>query len=322
MMDYENKTFKVILQYMRLQFLFMMRLCKEISPLHIVILFLLTVAVLIYLSSLPSYIPLLVYCALICYYNSQKRDRIFLKIIIGKTYKICYWILYTVISLPFFMVSVLTANYLMACLYPIVAAIVAFLLSSTININFRISHPLLTKEAYEYLRGFRSLSVIYICLLVFSLLGAWAGNMRIPKVLTFLTIYLLNCFYLLDYREEYVLNYSRARDMVVLKLKNIIINNAVCLLPFFVLLVAFEHSMYSFYMCLWYYTISVVTMINSLCFRILFEKPDFITFGIVSAFYAVAVSSVICPIVLPIPVAVSFVLLVSAYYKVKRITRI
>ena len=203
-------------------------------------------------------------------YNAKKRDRDFLKITIGEKYRICYWALYSVMALPFSVMSAVTANWWMIAFYPLSAAVVAFSPSLNKSVNLRLSHPLLTKDAYEYLSGFRFSSLLYVGLLVFSVLGACNGNVQIPKVVSLVVIYVLNAFYMLDYRCEYILNYPNARAIFIFKMKNILINNAVCLFPFLVLILGFSFSMHSLYTC------AILSMLGTLSFRILLEKTGLV----------------------------------------------
>ncbi|MBR5972598.1 MAG: hypothetical protein IK017_08095 [Paludibacteraceae bacterium] len=321
-MDTGNKTYAIILQYLRIQILFVSRFCMDIGPFRIVFLLVLMAFLFMNLFFLPKFVPLMVYSLMIYVYNAKKKDREFLKIIVGKKYKICYFILYMIIALPFLLISALETNWCEMVLYPLSAVLIAFSPSLKKNVRLRFSHPLLTKDAYEYLSGFRLSSVLYVVLFVISVMGAFNGNVKISKVMSAVVVYILNLFYMIDYRSEYVLNYSHAKSIFILKIKNIVVNNAVCLLPFLVLILGFEHTIHSFYICVLMYVISVMTMINTLSFRILFEKTDVIEALLVTMFYAIAMLSLIYFAILPFCVVAAITLSFAANYKVKKITRI
>lgn len=317
-----NRTYAILKQYLHVLRIGVCRFFQGIGPFRFALLLLLAVAVFMNLFFMPSYVPLVIYALIIYIYNARKRDREFLRIVVGERYKLCYCILYSIISFPFFLISLLKTDWIVAASYPLLAVFITFLPSFNKFVGLRFSHSFLTKDAYEYQSGFRFSSMLYVALFLFSVMGACHGNSQIPKVLVVCAVFLLNVFYMLEYRCEYVLNYSKASAIFLFKVKNITINNAVYLLPFFALILVFEHSTRSLYVCLMLYIISVVTMISSLSFRIIFEKPDLIACLLITLFYVVAVSSIRYLGVLPICVVVSFSLLVAAYCKVKKITRI
>ena len=320
-MNLKNKTYSVVKLYLSLQGIFFIRLLKEMALHHIIVLLLLYIVAFFVFSSISPYFSLLAYGVFILYYNWKKKDREFLKIQFGNDYKICYFLLYTILSLPFLIISVVSANWMIVFFYPMIAAFIAFLLQANKIVDLRISNPLLTEDAYEYVSGFRAISIFYIALFVFSFMGAYAGNMRIPKILSCIAIYIFAMSYFLEYREEYLLNYSCVIDVFKKKVKDVIVNNVVCLIPFFLLIFCFEHTCRSLYLCILLYVISVLSMINILTFRILFERQEFFTFFMITTFYAIALFSVMYPIVLFLHLIVTFVLLVPAYNKVKIITR-
>lgn len=321
-MNFENKTYAIIIQYLRMQSLFLSRFCMNLGPFRIAFLLVLIVVLYMNLLFMPSYVPIILYGLLIYIYNSMKKDREFLRIVIGKKFKICYFILYMILALPFFIVSILKANWSELALYPFVAICVTFIPTIKNNVRLRFLHPLLTKDAYEFLSGFRISGVWYVVLFVISVMGAINGNVKISKVMLVVAIYILNLFYMIDYRSEYVLNYSNAKSIFFLKIKNMLINSAVCLIPFFVLILAFEHTTHSFYICVLLYIISVMTMICTLSFRILFEKSDIVEALLVTMFFMIAMLSLIYFVILPICAVTAISLLLVAYYKVKKITRI
>ena len=321
-MDSKNKTYTIVIQYLRIQALFVSRFCTNIGPFRIVFLFVLIAFLFVNLISMPKYIPLMVYSLMIYVYNAKKKDREFLKIVIGKKYKICYLILYMIIALPFLLISALEASWFEMLLYPLSAVLIAFSPSLQKNVRLRFSHPLLTNDAYEYLSGFRFSSVLYVVLFTISVVGVFNGNVKISKVMSAVAVYILNLFYMIDYRSEYVLNYSTAKSIFILKIRNIVFNNAVCLLPFLVLILGFEHTIHSFYICLLMYVVSVMTMISTLSFRILFEESDIIEGLLVTMFYMVAMLSLKWLMFLPGYAFVDLSLLIAANYKVKKITRI
>lgn len=311
----------IIKHYLSVHGLFMMRFCRELGLCRVI--FLLILAVMFFTSlSFSPHVALMVYCIAIYVYNSRKRDRDFLKMVVGGRYKVCYFLLYMIIALPFGCVPAIRGDWYEVVLYPLIAAIVAYLPPLSGLARFRLSHPLLTKGAYEYVSGFRSWWVWYIVLLLVSVLGAYNGNMRIPKVMSIFASYVMIMFYTMEHRREYVLNYPKASAVFMFKIKNIVANNAVCLLPFLVLILGFERSMHGLYTCVMLYLISVATMASTLSFRILFGKQDVMSFFLITLFYVSAAMSVKYPMILLFYYIVTFALLAIAYREEKKVTRI
>ena len=317
-----NSEFSHILrQYLSVHGLFMMRFCRELGLCRVA--FLLLIAVVFFtLLSFSPHAAIMIYCIAIYVYNSRKRDRAFLKTVVGRKYRVCYLSLYMVIAFPFLVVSAITGDWYEIILYPLVATIVAYMPSLNGFARFRLSHPFLTKGAYEYISGFRAWWVWYAVLLLVSVLGAYNGNTRIPKVMSIFASYVMIMFYTMEHRREYVLNYPKASTIFIFKMKNIIVNNAVCLIPFLVLILGFERSVHGLYICVMLYLISMTTMFSTLSFRILFEKQDVLTFFIITLFYVLAAISVEYPIALLFYSIVTSASLFIAYKKEKKITRI
>lgn len=325
-----NNTINILRQYLGIQGLFVIRLLKQLAPHHVIFLLLFIAFGFFFLSTQPPYVPLVVYSLLILFCNVKMKDRTFLRMTVGTGYRLCYLALYSMISLPFLAVSVVSfvalanieSNWCILALYPVITLTIAFLPSLDKSVGIRISHPLLTKDAYEYLSGFRTQFVAHIVMFAISVFGAWHDNIRISKAITILMVFLVNLFYMSEYRCEYLFNYLNANAVFKLKFKNIVVNNIICLSPFFLLLWAFAPTSHTIYTILMLYLVSVATMISTLAIRIMFEKQDVATFLIVFILFAVAVSSVWYPIVLPIFCIVDVALTSISFHKLKQLTKI
>lgn len=325
-----NKTINIIRQYLGIQGLFVIRLLKQLAPHHVIFLLLFIAFGFFFLSTQPPYVPLVVYSLLILFCNVKMKDRTFLKMTVGTSYRLCYLALYSMISLPFLAVSVVSfvalanieSNWCILALYPVITLTIAFLPSLDKSVGIRISHPLLTKDAYEYLSGFRTQFVAHIVMFAISVFGAWHDNIRISKAITILMVFLVNLFYMSEYRCEYLFNYLNANAVFKLKFKNIVVNNIVCLLPFFLLLLVFDPTSHTLYTCAIIYVVCVETMASTLAIRIIFEKQDVATFLIVFVLIAFAITSVWYPIVILIYSIVDVALMSIVIHKLKHITRI
>ena len=322
MMVLKSEYSHIIKQYLSVHGLFVLRFCRELGLCRVTFLLLLLAFVCVSFISFSPHAAIMIYILVIYVYNSRKKDRDFLKMVVGGKYRICYLSLYMVIAFPFLVVSAFRGDWYDVILYPFFAAVIAYLPPLGGFARFRLSHPLLTKGAYEYICGFRTWWVLYVVLLLVSVLGAYNGNMRIPKVMSIFASYVLTMFYTIEHRREYVLNYPKASTVFIFKLKNIVVNNAVYLLPFFALILGFERSLHVLHTCMMLYLISMTTMVSTLSFRILFEEQEIMTFILISMFYVVAAISVKYPIALLFYSIVTSALLVIAYKKEKKITRI
>lgn len=314
---------RFIKQYLCFQGLFLLRGCAGIGLVRT--LFLLTIVILgfVVLSTYPSWYSLIIFFFLVFFYNSRKKDRDFLKSIVGMKYKVCYFALYFMISLPFLAISVANGEWYEVLLYPFLVAIVSF--SPTISGTFhslKVTHPLMCKESYEYVEGFRSCWLAYVAVLFFSMLGAYHGNIQISKVMTILVCFMLVFFHSLEYRREYVLNYPKAISVFLFKIRHIVLNNVIWLLPFMVLIVAFSPTFGSLRFCLVMALVSMISVINALSIRILFERQDLITVMVNSLLYVLALTSIKCHAVLMFCLGVLLCLSVLSYNKIKKITRL
>lgn len=218
----------------------LLRTLRQLVPALPVLLAIL-VAVGVVLWHLPLfYVPGLFLLLMVCY-QQYREDGELLRILSGHRPVRQYAVEYILFSVPFVLLSLLAGKWVELPVY-LLTPLVALLPRARVRYVL-MSHPLLMKGSYEFISGFRQVSVVYLLLLIGCVMGGVYANVNLVIVCIFIWMFFMMGFHFVSFRQEYLLNYSSARSLLTFKLRAIFCNTVILLAPMLaVMLVSFPHG--------------------------------------------------------------------------------
>jgi hypothetical protein len=190
----------------------------------------------VYVKTIQKFYSPALLCIILFYIHTYRKDKFFIQLSFEKKNIVLYWLEYSIISLPFLLISLYKGYYIDFLLYVLIVLVAPLIFRYRIK-GFSVNCCLFRKGSYEYQLSFRNnyrLSVLFYFL---ALAGLFHDNRNMFFVFYGL-VGLLYIFPLLNTEPLiYTANFLCIKDLIEVKLKNILFNNLVLYLPLFVVCV-------------------------------------------------------------------------------------
>ena len=252
------------------------------------------------------YLPIFVYGFIMFIYQSNRKDKAFLKIFIKIPY-IVYAVEYACLALPFISISLLYKEFISVVYYILIIALVPLIPSLKAQLP-KISCPLFTKGSYEYQLLLRKNLILLVLFIIISALGIYNNNEKILYV--FAVFYsLVCCSSIVEPENKYYTRiYLAANKYLKHKMTSCIYNMSLLFIPFFI--IGFRHLD----VILLIYIASLFVAVVLTLFRLIFSESKLLAY--------IYFTFLICPLILlnivyPITIAVSVAGLLFLTYTAK-----
>ena len=223
------------LNYLRIRALSFLRNWYGIGVFRaLVILLLLLVSAAMYIHLIPNYFSSVLIGSMVYMLHTNRKDKKFVKSIFRNKSTIIYWAEYLLLSSFFFVVMIYKGFYneIPIALILIICSPFAFVF----KIKWKgINNPLFLKGGYEYILGFRTYFVLLLVCYSLCLIGLLKDNLNITFVFYMAIGILLSTFFTQPEPLIYSKQYLSVKYFIYMKLKQILWNNFVTLIPISVL---------------------------------------------------------------------------------------
>mgnify|MGYP000008931905 FL=1 len=246
--------------YLRLRLKNFGRIVLELGIFRIVFLAIVTMLATMVLFFAENRLAIPVVCIfLLGSYHNLRKDKEFLRTL---TAQLPVFLMkeYVLIALPFAAMEMVKGRYIDAIALCLFAGVLPFIKEIKMR-QKPIRLPLLYKGGYEYIRMFRQVIWLYALLLLFSIIGAIHGNIRIDKVCLILWGLVQASGYMQSMEDSYLLHFRNFRTLCFFQLKSIAWNTFITSAPLGITLILFSRQWNEvFFFPVFYIAIILYTM--------------------------------------------------------------